>query len=184
MEKLIRIILVLCVLVSCRKNQNIADPEKIVAEWTGKEIAFPSGLQCISIMKDTACIDLYGDNYKILLYADSAGCMSCRTKLNKWKNLINETDTIFNRKPDFLFFFNSKSNEVKNLKLLLRNNYFDYPVFIDKENEIMKLNNIPKEQEYQCFLLDKDNKVVMVGNPVLNPGIWALYKKIINGKSL
>jgi hypothetical protein len=55
---------------------------------------------------------------------------------------------------------------------------------MDMENTIMKLNNFPKEQDFRCFLLDKDNKVVMVGNPVLNPGIWELYKKIINGKPL
>jgi hypothetical protein len=52
-------------------------------------------------------------------------------------------------------------------------------VFVDKKNEMMQLNNFPKKPEYQCFLLDKDNKVVMIGNPVLNPGIWELYKKII-----
>ena len=32
---------------------------------------------------------------------------------------------------------------------------------------------------YQCFLLDKDNKVVMIGNPTLNPAIWDLYKQTV-----
>jgi hypothetical protein len=48
----------------------------------------------------------------------------------------------------------------------------------------MKLNNFPQEREYQCFLLDKQNRVVMVGNPVYNHAIWELYKKIINEKPL
>jgi hypothetical protein len=89
---------------SCNDNSNKSVVRKVVAEWTGKEIKFPAENQCLSIMKDTACIDLYRDNYKILLYVDSLGCTSCRTKLGEWKNLINQSDTVFNQKPDFLFF--------------------------------------------------------------------------------
>jgi hypothetical protein len=85
-------------------------------------------------------------------------------------------------KARFSVFFNPKLNGINELKQLFKNNGFDCPVFMDMENTIMKLNNFPKEQDFRCFLLDRDNKVVMVGNPVLNPGIWALYKKIINGK--
>jgi hypothetical protein len=168
---------------SCNKNKR-TNAQKVVSEWTGKEMKFPAGLQCVSIMKDTACIDLYGDNYKILLYIDSLGCTSCRLNLSKWKNLIAEADSVFQKKPEFLFFFQSKKNREKELQVILKSDGFRHPVFIDKTNAIMKLNNIPKEQEYQCFLLGKDNKVVMVGNPVLNPAIWELYKKIIDEKTL
>ena len=38
----------------------------------------------------------------------------------------------------------------------------------------------PSNPEYQCFLLDKDNKVLLVGNPALVSGIWILYKRVIN----
>jgi hypothetical protein len=105
------------------------------------------------------------------------------TGLAAWKKLISASDTIFTNKPDFLFFFNPKQNGFHELRQILIVNNFNYPVFVDKENEIMRLNNFPKELEYQCFLLDKDNKVVLVGNPVYNSGIWTLYKKIINERS-
>jgi hypothetical protein len=35
---------------------------------------------------------------------------------------------------------------------------------------------------FQCFLLDKDNKVLAVGNPAVNFKIWELYKRIINSE--
>ena len=38
--------------------------------------------------------------------------------------------------------------------------------------------------EFQTFLLDKDNKVLAIGNPVLNPAVKELYLKIIQGKPL
>jgi hypothetical protein len=104
--------------------------------------------------------------------------------LPEWKKIIYESDTIFENSPDFLFFFQVKSNGIKEIKLLLRNSHFDCPVFVDVENEIMRLNNFPKDSKFQCFLLDKDNKVIMIGNPVYNRAIWESYKKIINEKPL
>jgi hypothetical protein len=95
--------------------------------------------------------------------------------------LIAESDSLFSNQLKFLFFFHPKDE--KELQFLFRRDQFDYPVFIDKTNQINDLNKFPDNQSYQCFLLDKDNKVVMVGNPTLNPRIWELYKEQISGKS-
>jgi len=60
---------------------------------------------------------------------------------------------------------------------------FDYPVFIDIKGTINDLNHFPQAAQYQCFLLDKDNKVLMIGNPVMNSKIRELYKsQILGGK--
>ena len=177
MKKFISIFLIVFLLLSC--NNRVKDVQKIVKEWTGKGIQFPQNPECMLLDSIIQCPETDNNNYKILLYVDSLGCTSCRTKLSEWKRLIQETDTLFVQKPDFLLFFQPKTNGLEELKMLLRSNGFNYPVFIEKENVIMKLNNFPKEPKYQCFLLDKENKVVMVGNPVYNPAIWELYKKII-----
>jgi hypothetical protein len=58
----------------------------------------------------------------------------------------------------------------------------NYPVFIDEKNEINRLNHFPTLMEYQCFLLDKDNKVLLIGNPTLNLRIWEMYKQVITGE--
>jgi len=55
-------------------------------------------------------------------------------------------------------------------------------VLIDEANQLNQLNNFPQKSQFQCFLLDGDDKVISVGNPVLNPKIWDLYKQIITGK--
>ena len=168
---------------SC-ENKLKKDAAKIVNEWTGKEIKFPQGIHCTSMGRDTTCLDLYSDNYKILLYVDSHGCTSCRLNLSKWKEIINESDTVFLRPPEFIFFFQPKQKDEKELQQIFRSNGFRYPVFIDKENEINKINKFPSKPEYQCFLLDKDNKVVVVGDPSLNRGIWDLFKRIITERKL
>lgn len=175
---IITTLVALCIL-SCRENSRRKDAAKIVREWTGKEIKFPKGLFCISMGKDTTCVDLYTDNFKILLYVDSLGCTSCRLKLYEWKKLMQESDSIFVRKPEFAFIFQPKRRDGKEVEQILKNNGFSHPVFIDKENETDRINKFPANSEYQCFLLDKDNKVIFVGNPSLNTGIWTLFKRII-----
>ena len=151
----------------------------IVKEWTGKEVKFPAGLSCTSLGEDMTCLDLYSDSYKILLFVDSTGCTSCRLKLSEWKRIMLEADSAFTRSPEFIFIFQPKKQNEKEMEAILRNKGFRHLVFKDKENEIDKLNKFPSNPDYQCFLLDQDNKVVMVGNPSLNTGVRVLYKRII-----
>ena len=168
---------------SCKQDKRREDAIKIVAEWTGKEIKFPQGLSCTSIGKDTTCVHLYNDNFKIVLYVDSTGCTSCNLKLSEWNTILRESDSVFTRKPEFVFFFHPKMKNGRELQFILHQYGFRHPVFIDIENEIGKINKFPSQPEYQCFLLDKDNKVIMVGNPSLNTAIWTLYKSEINERA-
>jgi hypothetical protein len=176
----IAMLIAIC-LSSCKKNRKRDYAVKIVTEWAGKKVLFPKGIPCTSMgIKDTSCVDLYNDNYKILLYVDSLGCTNCRLKLlSTWKKIIEESDTVFGIKPEFAFFFQPKKAGKKDLQHILKQHGFRYPVFIDNGNEIGKLNNFPSDPEYQCFLLNRDNTVLMVGNPSYNQGIWTLFKKII-----
>jgi hypothetical protein len=92
---------------------------------------------------------------------------------------MEEADTLFQGKVGFLLFFQPKST--REMALLFARDRFDYPVFMDINATINRLNGFPKEMEFQCFLLTKDNKALMIGNPVLNMNIWKLYKSQIAG---
>ena len=45
------------------------------------------------------------------------------------------------------------------------------------------LNGLPQKARYNTFLLDFDNKILAMGNPVTNPQIKELYKRIITNDS-
>ena len=165
---------------SYQTNKRRENAMKIVKEWTGKEIKFPKGLSCTSMGKDTTSIDVQNDNFKILLYVDSIGCTSCRLRFSEWKKIMNESDSVFVRKPEFVFYFHPKKGDDRELHSIFRGNGFNLPVFIDIENEIGKLNIFPRNPEYQCFVLDKYNKVISIGDPSRISAIWELYKRIIS----
>ena len=174
---------VFCFISSCRENERHKKAAEVVNEWMGKEILFPENVPCYILGKETRseiCDDLFNREFKIVMYVDSAGCGSCRLQLFEWEQLMEEANRLFPGKVGFLIFFQPE-NETEMESLFEREGYFDHSVFIDIKGSINKLNHFSQEMQHQCFLLDKDNKVLMIGNPVLNPKIWELYKSVISG---
>ncbi|MDR0603315.1 MAG: DUF1573 domain-containing protein [Bacteroidales bacterium] len=162
---------------SCEKNKISKGSDIILKEWLGQTIKFPNIQPTFIETPDSLKYDIHGNKkYKILLYVDSTGCIGCKLQLNIWKVYLEE----LNSEADFLFYFHPKTEN--SILYLLKYELFNYPVFIDIKNELNKLNNLPSNPKYQCFLLDKDNKILAMGNPVYNFKIWKLYNQIITGK--
>jgi hypothetical protein len=179
-----KIVILLILFIFACKDKKLTEAQQIVSEWVGKEIRIPDNVLCTVMGKDTVsdtCHALIDGEYKVLLYVDSSGCSNCRLKLFQWETLMSESDSLFRGNVSFLFFFQPKSK--KELRILFRQEKFKHPVFIDMKNEINRLNHFPAKPEYQCFLLDKTNKVQLIGNPASSPKIWALYKQVISGQA-
>lgn len=164
-------------LIAC-KDKKIIETEYIVKEWIGKTIRIPNiKFTYVSIKDSLKYISKTNINkYKILLYTDSTGCTECKLQLHIWKTYIDD----FHSKVDFLFYFQPKNEKM--LLSMLKYKQIDYPIYIDNIGELNKLNNFPTNPMFQCFLLDKNNIVVAIGNPVNNQSVWELYKKIIMGQ--
>jgi hypothetical protein len=181
---LLTVIMNLGILCSCETYVNRKKAEKIVKEWVNRTIVFPP-VPCISVMQDTiihSCINNNNNKlYKILLYVNAKGCESCKMQPNMWMQMIKE-DSILSNVLSFEFYFHPKNEE--NLLHILKRERFDQFVHIDRNDTLNKLNKFSIDIDYQGFLLDKNNKVILVGNPFNNPHIWHLYKKIISEKTI
>ena len=181
--KLLLLFLLTIILYCCKDNSRQKEIAKIVSEWTGKEIVFPENTPCYVSGKETLselCNENFQKEFKILMYVDSAGCSSCRLKLFEWQQLVQEADSLFQGKVGFLLFFQPKNE--REISFLFARDRFYYPVFMDLKGTMNRLNRFPQAMEFQCFLLDKDDRVLMIGNPTLNPKIWELYKEQITGE--
>lgn len=157
-------------------HQVHSDHSKIVKRWQGKTINLPTRINWKVMGKDTICPELLNSPYKILVYIDSIGCTPCKFQTSKWQILI-DTCQQSQLNNSFLFVIHSTNYNELNIDFLIQN--FSYPVIYDSKNDFYKLNHFPKEP-YQIFLLDKDNKVILIGSPINNPKMWKLYKKIIS----
>ena len=166
-------------LASCQESREEA-MLRLVNEWNGKEIKFPTRSVFTIQGKDTVDFEFRHADYKVVTYIDSVGCTSCKLQLHRWKVLMEEVDLLTGGSVPFLFYFHPK--DLKELRYLTRRESFTYPVCFDEEDELNQLNRFPTNMTFQTFLLDKFNKVVAIGNPVLSPQIKDLYLNVMMGR--
>lgn len=166
-------------LASCQESKEEA-MFRLVNEWNGKEIIFPSHSTFTVQGKDTVDFSFANADYKVLTYIDSVGCASCKLQLPRWKEWVHEVDSLTGGKVPFIFYFHPK--DMKELRYLTRRDGFSYPVCFDEKDELNRLNRFPTEMTFQTFLLDRDNRVVAIGNPVHNPKVKDLYLSLMTGK--
>jgi hypothetical protein len=178
MKKQLYILLLLSLLTACKEN-NKEKFAQLVQEWQGKEIVFPQDMAFTRFVTEPVDYRIPDAEYKVLVYVDSVGCTSCKLQLPKWKELIAHVDSATNGNVPFIFVFQSKDD--RELRYILKCDNFDRPVCIDRNNRFNSSNRFPQDITFQTFLLDKDNKVKVIGNPVHNLAVRDLYLKQITG---
>ena len=178
MKKQLYILLLLSLLTACKEN-NKEKFALLVQEWQGKEIVFPQDMAFTRFVTEPVDYRIPDAEYKVLVYVDSVGCTSCKLQLPKWKELIAHVDSATNGNVPFIFVFQSKDD--RELRYILKCDNFDRPVCIDRNNRFNSSNRFPQDITFQTFLLDKDNKVKVIGNPVHNLAVRDLYLKQITG---
>ncbi len=125
-----------------------------------KMIGQKINLDGISIMPKT--------KLKVVNYQDKAGCTTCRMQPAKWEAFIKSIDTIAS--IQIILVVESDSIGIKFPRL---------PIYHDAAGKFNKLNHFPADERFHCFLLDEDNRVILIGNPVQSPKIKELYIRTI-----
>ncbi len=167
------LLIVSCILfLSCEENVK-KEIAKIVTEWQDKEIIFPENVVFTRYGQDTIQYEMPESDYKILLYVDSVGCTSCKLQLHKWGEFITEVDSLTSGSVPVLFFFHPKDK--RELTYLLKRDGITVPVCLDEHDRLNTINRFPSRNDLQCFLLDKTNRVVYIGNPIHNTRIRDMY---------
>lgn len=176
MNKIYPLLLIALFLTSCKENkgERIA---RLIQAWENREIKFPEKSVFTIQGKDTVDFELTDADFKIVTYVDSTGCTGCKLQLPEWQDFMQEIDLLSNASVSIIFYFHPKSK--KELRRLLRLYDFAHPVCFDEKDEFNTLNKFPKERELQTFLLNRNNKVIAIGNPHYTRAIKNVYLKRI-----
>lgn len=165
----------------CFSCKNRTDREEqvgsLIAKWEGRTVIFPNNAVFTVLGRDTVSNNDLQSDYKVVVYADAVGCISCKLKLSKWKKIISELGEVSDCKISFLFYLYPNSKE--EIVDILEQNHFNYPVCFDFDDSFNKLNKLPDNEKFHVLLLDGENKVILMGNPVNNSKIKDLYLKVI-----
>lgn len=179
--KIQSLLVIILLFFACGNKQKIVEE---VSRLQSKPIILTQQSRLTIHGKDTILRDFMKDSQlKLLIYADSSGCSSCTiNKMFLWDNLI-EYSKVYKGNLKFYFIFSPRKQDVKEVKIALTNNAFDYPVLIDTLGEFEKLNlHLPKNKALHTFLLDENNHVILVGDPLYNKKIRKMFYKIVEEK--
>ena len=164
------------ILFSCGGNGQ-QKANHVLEEWIGRKILIPNDLVYTKYGTDTVEYSQAYADYKILVYVDTVGCTSCQLQLERWLDWVDCLKNKSSYSVSYLFDFYPKDTE--ELVDLLRFYDFSVPVCIDGTDRLNQLNKFPNGGKFHTFLLDRDNKVVLVGSPVNNENIAELYRNIL-----
>lgn len=151
---------------------------KEVKAWIGREIVFPQ----VSMKYngcDTVCTDWEHKKYKILRYVDSVGCTPCKLQLLEWNEYLKTLHTL---SADVACIIVLGMKDFAEFEYVQRMDHFEYPVVYDAGLEWDALNHFPEKAALQVFLLDENNRVIALGDPVRNMAVRKLYQEIIEGE--
>ena len=168
-------VVLLLLFCSCANNRLVKDVEKFM----GRQITLSEDWRVVWKGKDTVLTGFMEVPVKLIVWYDSLGCASCEaSKMYVWNDIVTEADSLSPFR--IIYLFTPKKEDLLKISITLKADRLDYPVFIDQNATFVRQNpNLPKNKQLHSFLLDKDNKVVMVGSPLFNPALWRLYKNTI-----
>ena len=167
---------------SCTYIKKEDEITRLISEWSRREILFPKEIYFTVYGKDTVKYPTRRSRYSIVSYVDSVGCTSCKLQPHMWKKYISMLSPANGEEIPVLFFL-CPTNRDELINLLV-SNYFDHPVCIDENDTFNKLNKFPDKIDFQTFLLNEENRVVAMGNPIHNHKVRDLYIDIIQGKQM
>ena len=174
-KKILFLILMILSFSSCRQQKLTT----ALNNFTMTEIQLPEMRQMV-MGEDSVSIDLDTVPILMVVYRDPDSCVPCQLDhMYDYRDIIDfESETGGGFSP--VFIFSPKKKSIDTVHLTLCRTRFRHPIFLDEIGLFRASNkNIPKEPELHVFLLDKNRKVILAGDPSHNPALWRLYKKII-----
>lgn len=124
--------------------------------------------------------------YSLVVFVDSVTCSPCFWKqMPQWQSIV---DSVNNHNVDisFAFVFHVKrKNRDRFIESMQQDTLFKYPVYLDTTGVFLKNNpNITQNKLLHTFLLDQNNRVILIGDPVQNRKIRDLFDNILLGNKL
>lgn len=120
--------------------------------------------------------------YKYVVYIDTLGCSMCTLeKVQLWNDFL---PLEMEGKVRFYFIVESRKNEAESLFHLLSHVDLRHDIYIDTCQLFMHKNTfLPYQKVFHTMLLDEDNNVVLVGDPIQNEKIEKTMLKIVGVQS-
>lgn len=161
------LLLISCQIISACYNHR-ENTSEVIRKMVGSKVEMPD-LVSTYLGRDTSFTRGNESIVKLVVYFDSTACQTCRVNtLYEWKEIIN-LEKMTSGQFELILIFSPSQSDISNLRRALMRSRFLHPVYFDLEHSMLEKNNfIGRNQIFHTFLLDKNNRIVLVGDPVAN----------------
>lgn len=116
------------------------------------------------------------ENKKLIIFVDSLSCTHCF--LNHMIVYYDINDSLMNRHGSLVIVLQPQYGMTDEIRKRIKMNKYPFWCIIDKNREFTHKNpNIPDNHLLHSFMLDKDDHIILVGDPSVNPKIKELLIK-------
>lgn len=165
-------ILYMMLLLSCGGEQS--SPQVESNEWINKEIFFPAE------MGDNIRGFAKAKNKKVVTFIDGT-CSSCVNDIKVWNKFLDKVSKISEKDKPLIKIVVSTNNPEFFTNVVMSD--LDVPsemICFDKANSFYLKNNIIDDKNFQTFLLNEENRVILTGNPAKDYKVNEMYFREIN----
>lgn len=115
-------------------------------------------------------------DFRILVYVDSLECSPCAIKsFIKWEEYLLSFSNL-----TATFIIETKPSQVKTFETIYHANSIENTIYLDTCHAFILQNNyMPSNAIYHTLLLNNEDSILLVGNPIVSPQITDLYLKIL-----
>lgn len=169
----IKVIVCLSTIISCDNSF-----KREYSQLKNSKIEFPDKLKMTFEGRDTIIDDIWNSEFKLVIYKDSLSCTPCYIEsLPKWFKIIDKYDS---KKFSAIFILCPTKEDEIDIRLLMEMNGFEYPILIDNNNAFRNANSqISSNSLLHTFLLNDNNEVIFIGDPLSNEKINDLFEQEI-----
>jgi hypothetical protein len=169
--------------ISCHNREihlKEAHLKSVVENCLGKKLVIPDNLVKYAPFHDYIAdsVQMFNAKYKIYSHIN-ASCPTCIRDIKLWNNIITDFEKfkipvvlICESDDNFeLFNYMHEKGEIK---------HFSYPFFCDVKRVFLTQNKFMKESpHFETVLTDKENNILLIGNPIRSKEMKELYLKEI-----
>lgn len=122
---------------------------------------------------------LPSDTLRLIYYYDPTECYECAVvHAYDMCNLFDHHDGF-----EIIPLFSPPEEKKEHVIALLQKANYDFPIYISIDNAWIKKSNIPKDEAFNVFLIDKEGFPIFVGDPARSGRAWESLNKIISSRS-
>jgi len=182
MRPLLRILLMTmmsCILISgCNLSEKHAT-RQLLKKMIGSTVVLPEKVTCIQGGNSFPMPETLRTTPKFIVFVDSTECSMCRIdKLVHYKDLLemsHETGAF-----EVFIILSIRESEYKHIFDHLLYSEHEFPIYLDEQASFRKLNPIiPDITAFHTLFVDRDNSIILVGDPVYNEQIMNLFHQVI-----